>query len=52
MKQIVEAQRLGLSLRDYLLRGSIPISQVNQVEKAWNLLRLGDTWRNGRDGHE
>lgn len=52
MKQIVEAQRLGLTLRDYLLRSAIPISQVNHVEKAWNLLRLGDTWRNGRDGHE
>lgn len=52
MKQILEAQKLGLSLRDFIVRGAFPISQIMQVEKAWNLLMYGTTYRNGRDTHD
>lgn len=52
MKQILEAQKLGLSLRDFIVRGAFPISQIMQVEKAWNLLMYGSTYRNDRDTHD
>lgn len=52
VKQILEAQKLGITFRDFVERGSVPIPQIAQYEKVWTLLHFGSTWRNGRDGHD
>ena len=49
---MLEAQKNGFSFADYFKRGTIPIQQLGNWERAWNLLLCGYTHRNGHEGHE
>ena len=42
----------GLTWAEYFARGTVPIPQVNNFERAWVLLRSNLTERNGHEGHE
>lgn len=42
----------GLSWSEYFARGTVPIQQINNFERAWYLLTANRTERNGHQGHE
>lgn len=49
---MMDAIRQGQTFAEFFRRGTVPLNQVIQMEKAWNLLVGGVTFRNGREGHE
>lgn len=49
---MLDAQSQGLTWVEYFRRGTVPIPQVTQFEKAWYLLCSNITERNGRPNHE
>ena len=51
-KDMLEAQRNGVSWAQYFSRGTVPIQQVRNFESAWFLLLQEYTERNGNAGHE
>lgn len=53
-QDILDAINAGLSFRDFLLRGTININQVNAVMRVWDVLsnQGNSTYRNGRAGHD
>lgn len=49
---MIDAQSHGISWAEYFRRGTVPLQQLAQWEKAWNLLITNNvTFRNGRPGH-
>ena len=48
---MLEAQSLGLSWAEYFSRGTVPIMQIAQFERAWQTLAQTATDRNGRSDH-
>lgn len=51
-KDMLEAQRNGVSWAQYFSRGTVPIQQVRNFESAWFILLQEYTERNGNAGHE
>lgn len=51
-RSMMDAISNGLTFPEYFRRGTVPLNQVHQMEKAWNLLTAETTERNGRKGHE
>lgn len=51
-KRMLDAQELGMNFADYLKKGSIPIQQISNYQKAWYLLKAENVERNGRKGHD
>lgn len=49
---MLDAIEHGITWAEYFRRGSIPIQQLNQWQKAWELLTCNEINRNGRKGHE
>lgn len=47
-----EAIENGVTMSEYFARGTIPMQQVAQFQRAWQLLADNRTERNGRPGHE
>lgn len=50
--RMVQAMKDGIGFNDYFRRGGVPIPQIRQFEYAWNMVRQGATYRNGRKSHE
>lgn len=48
---ILEAQALGLTWSQYLMRGTIPIQQINMYKSAWETLISNFTERNQGSNH-
>lgn len=48
---MLEAQSLGLSWAEYFSRGTVPIMQIAQFERAWQTLAQTATDRDGRSDH-
>ena len=51
-RSMMDAIRNGLTFPEYFRRGTVPLNQVHQMEKAWHLLTAEVTERNARMGHE
>ena len=49
---MIDAMEHGISWEQYFARGTVPLNQVLQMSKAWELLARGATFRNGKEGHE
>lgn len=43
---------MGVSWGEYVARGVVPIPQINQFQKAYELLKNNATFRNGHKNHE
>lgn len=48
---ILVAQEAGLNWSQYFSRGTVPIQQITQFEKAWNLLLMSRTERGDSSPH-
>lgn len=46
-----EAQQMGLSFAEYFAMGHIPLPSIRNFQTAWDLLSVGDVYRNGRPNH-
>lgn len=54
-QKLRDMARSGVSFREIFENGFIPVQQIIQYKKAYNLVRFGDmdyTYRGGRSGHE
>lgn len=49
---MLDAQNQGLTFEEYFGRGTVPIPQVAQFERAWYLLRANILERSDRSNHE
>lgn len=49
---MIDAIEQNISWQEFFARGQIPIQQINQYQSAWFLLTSGNTYRNGREGHD
>jgi len=47
-----EAKDMGLSFKEFFMRGSIPIQQLSSYMTAWDILSENKTNRNYRKGHD
>lgn len=46
-----EAIRSGIDWSSYFSRGTVPLPQISQFAKAWELLTINIVYRNGKNGH-
>lgn len=47
-----EAQKQGITFAGYFMRGTIPIPQVTQYQRAWEMLVEANTERADRQAHD
>lgn len=48
---MMDAIKSGMTFPEYFRRGTVPLNQVVSMERAWNLLSMTGTERNGRANH-
>lgn len=46
-----EAQKMGLSFAEFFSMGHIPLPSIRNFQTAWDLLSVGDVYRNGNPNH-
>ena len=49
---LVEASEKGLTFKEYLSRGTVPVQQIFQFEHLWSLINSDETNRNGKPNHD
>lgn len=50
-RSMMDAIKSGMTFPEYFRRGTVPLNQVVSMERAWNLLSMTGTERNGRANH-
>lgn len=51
LRELMQAVEDGLSFSEYLKQGRVPITQIYAYQRAFELLALDETYRNGRMTH-